>query len=117
LLVIHCRALLAWSAQIELSPNTIIDFCLKGEVTRNGDFHRIVALARLCPGGDGAASLRLVEIYYRLLITRHISEVLTHDSHHDFEDEMCACAHFAAVVLQERIAGTRQAHQEYPAAR
>ncbi len=113
LLAIRCRALLEASALIELSQETVGTFCVKEDEASGDDFYRIVALARLCPAGKGAASLRLIEIYYGLLIsTRRIATASAARFAKHIQDETRACTHFAAVVLEKRIARARQLVRE-----
>jgi len=113
LFVIHCRALLASAALVELSPETVTDFCVKDDEASGDDFNRMVTLARMCPDTKGAAGLRFVEIYYRVLTSaRRISLASTPRLSNQIHDERRTCTHFAAVVLERRIAGARRLLRE-----
>ena len=113
LLAIHCRALLAASALIELSAETMRTFSMKEDEASGAAFRRIAALARLCPASSEAASLRIVEIYYGLLIaTPRISTAFAPRLAKHIHDETRACTHFAAVVLEKRITRARQLVRE-----
>ena len=113
LLVIQCRAWLADSARVELSPNTVADFSLIENEASPNDFYRLVGLARLCPESKGAVSLRLVEIYYRLLTWDPLISLASDPrSAEHIHNETRACTHFAAVLLETRIARARQVVRE-----
>ena len=114
--VVYCRALLAESAQVELSPSTISDFCVKEDEGSGDDFPRMVALAGLCQEFDGVHGLRFVEIYYRLLTPiQRASAGSAPRLANRIERERRACTHFAAVVLEKRIARTRRLLEDsYP---
>jgi len=107
--IVYCRALLAESAQVELSPNTISYFCVKEDEASGDDFARIVALVRMCQNTEEARSLRFVQIYYRLLTPiLRLSVVSGPRLAKRVQHERRACTHFAAVILEKRIARARQ---------
>ena len=113
LLVIHCRALLNAAAIVELCTGTKRDFGLHEDELSGCRFRRIVLLTRLCPEVEGAPSLRLIEIYFGLLtLTRKLPPACAYRLFPDPEGEVHACTHFAAVLLERRIARVREAAQE-----
>jgi len=108
-LIFYCLALLAESAQVELSPTTISDFCLKEDEASGDDFARIVALARMCQETEEERSLRFVQIYYCLLTPiLQLSVASGPRLAKRVQHERRACTHFAAVILEKRIARARQ---------
>lgn len=105
LLVIQCRALLAKSAGIELSPNTVADFGVIENEASGADFYRLVALARLCSENDRAVGLRLVEIHYcSLTWTGRISAASAPRFAKHIQNETRACTYTKPLRSRSRSA-------------
>jgi len=110
LLVIHCRALLSAAAAVELSSRTKRDFGLNKDELRGRGFRRIVLLTRLCPEIERAPGLRLIEIYFGLgALTQKLVPACACRFALDLDRQAHACTHFAAVLLERRIARAREA--------
>src|SRR5260370_6481620 len=69
--VAYCRSMLAAAARVILSDRTAIDFEITHNDSSGDDFPRLRALAGICQDSKGERNLRLVQIYYRLLVIVH----------------------------------------------
>lgn len=104
-LVSYVRSLLAETSRQTISLETAAIIGGEGHGASQGDFARLVALARLCPlRGKRRWQLSLVGGYYRLL---RLLGRWRASSRAWAEQEQRVCAYFAAVELDRRIATTR----------
>ena len=107
--VYYCRSALASTRNAEPSGHVLRAAGLQSGKTKSADFDRFLELVRLCPeSGKDAAQIRGIAIYYRFvrLLAQLLEQPLPAVSSWATK-EQCACAHFAAVVLDRRIASSR----------
>ncbi len=107
--IAYCRALIAASFRLELSPQAHEVTGIDDHIVRNDDFRRLLQLVRLCPepGNDGL-ELRAVRDYYALLgFLRSTLGSLAPALAAWTDRERQGCGYFAAVALDRRIAHNR----------
>lgn len=103
--VSYCRSLVLVYSKVELSPQARRMAGLEDRAPRGEEFHRLVQLVRLCPErGDDRMELRAVRAYYGLLSLLRSVRLLVPSAAVWVESERAACAHFAAVALDRRMA-------------
>ncbi len=105
--VSYCRSLLAVYSKVELSAKARELAGLNSQAVRGDEFARVLRLVELCPvPGDDRLEIRAVRTYFCLLnllrVTRPLAPALATWT----ENERTACAHFAAVALDRRVACT-----------
>src|SRR5258706_16221032 len=107
--IVYCRSLLAEFARIVISPDVMTDLSIQADETSGDDFPRLAALARLCQDTEEVYRLHFVQFYYRLLTAFYriptgpgtrFAKLMNR--------ERRACTHFAAVIIERRIAGARK---------
>jgi hypothetical protein len=107
--VSYCRSLTASSSRHVLSRE-VRDVTGITAATSEGDYARVMQLLQLCPDRpEDHARLQAVGFYYGMLslvreTVAHISPSLRAWA----ESEQAACANFAAVTLDRRIAFSRE---------
>ena len=108
--VYYCRSALASVNEVELSGHALGVAGLKGGRVAPGDFQRFLELVRLCPEQRAErAGIQAVAIYYKLLRSvDRASHVLIPALSAWAKGEQQSCSHFAAVVLDRRIASSRE---------
>ena len=107
--VSYCRSLVTASAQVDLSEDARELTGIPHRSAHAEEFPRLMLLVRLCPErGDDRFAVRAVRAYFFLLslvrgvVRRAVPRVA------DWADaERRACAYFAAVTLDRRIAYNR----------
>jgi len=107
--VYYCRSTLASTRNTKPSAHVLRVVGLESGRPNPGDFERFVELARLCPAqGKDATQIQGVASYYRLLrfVGRLLDRPLPAVSSWARQEQR-ACSHFAAVVLDRRIASSR----------
>ncbi len=107
--VSYCRSLTASSTRHTLSAE-VRDVTGIFAFASGGDFTRIVQLLRLCPDRpEDRAGLQAITLYYGILglLERTVARVLP-SLQFWAEHERASCANFAAVVLDRRIAFSRE---------
>lgn len=103
--VSYCRSLVVAYSKVELSPRARQLAELDSRDATGDEFPRLVQLVRLCPEpADDRLELRAVHAYYSLLslmrgVLFFAPPVMTWA-----DRERAACAHFAAVALDRRVA-------------
>jgi hypothetical protein len=103
--VSYCRSLVVVYSKVELSPQARRMAELEDREVRGEEFHRILQLVRLCPEpGDDHLELRAVRTYYSLLGLLRSIFMLAAARGTWVERERAACAYFAAVALDRRMA-------------
>ena len=107
--VSYCRSLLAASSELDLSEDVRELTGIRHRSIPPGDFPRLFILVGLCPDrGDGRFEVRAVHGYFFLLslaravLGRYVPRATTWT-----DAERSACAYFAAVALDRRIALNR----------
>jgi hypothetical protein len=107
--VSYCRSMLAYSATVALSDNVREFAKLQARSVAADDFDRFVQLLRLCPDlEDGKREVRAVGAYYSTLnVLSHAFRAALPDVANWAERERQNCSYFAAVVLDRRIAQSR----------
>ena len=107
--IVYCRSLLAEFARIAISPGVMTDLSIKEDEASGDDFPRLAGLARLCQETEEVYRLHSVQFYYRLLTALYriptgpgtrFAKLMNR--------ERRACTHFAAVIIERRIAGARK---------
>ena len=107
--IVYCRSLLAEFARIAISPGVMTDLSIKEDEASGDDFPRLAGLARLCQETEEVYRLHFVQFYYRLLTALYrISAGPGTRFAKLMNRERRACTHFAAVIIERRIAGARQ---------
>lgn len=107
--VSYCRSLMASSARHVLSEE-VRDVTGIQSTARGRDFARVVQLLQLCPERpEDQTGLRAVGLYYRILagaqmLLDRVAPAISSWTEH----ERAGCAYFAAVVLDRRIAFSRE---------
>jgi hypothetical protein len=107
--VSYCRSLIAACAGEELSLDAREVTGINGRSVAGDEFGRLVQLIQLCPeaGADGNR-LRAVGLYFRMMnLLRDTGRRLAPTVADWAEAERQACAYFAAVALDHRIAHSR----------
>jgi hypothetical protein len=107
--VYYCRSALASTKNAEPSGHVLRAVGLEGRKTNSADFERFLELVRLCPEhGKDAAQIRGVVTYYHFvrLLARLLQKPLPSLSSWARQEQR-ACSHFAAIVLDRRIASSR----------
>jgi hypothetical protein len=107
--VSYCRSLMASSCVHKLSQE-VRDVTGITTAASGRDFEKVVQLLRLCPERpDDSAGLQAVGFYYQILnllektIGRHVPSLYFWT-----EQERAGCANFAVVLLDRRIAFSRE---------
>ena len=109
--VAYCRSLMASSSAHPLSEE-VRDVTGIVAAASGRDFKKIMQLLSLCPGED-QTGLQAVGFYYGILnllektIRRHLPSL-----HFWMEQERAGCAYFAVVLLDRRIAFSREIAQQ-----
>jgi hypothetical protein len=107
--VSYCRSLTASSTRHTLSAE-VRDVTGISDLASGRDFTRIVQLLRLCPDRpEDRTGLQAVSLYYGILglLQRTVARILP-SLQFWAEHERASCANFAAVVLDRRIAFSRE---------
>jgi hypothetical protein len=107
--VSYCRSLMASSSRHPLSKE-VRDVTGISASASGQDFVRVMQLLRLCPERrEDRAGLRAVEVYYGILdlLEKTLARVLP-ALHFWTEQERAGCANFAVVLLDRRIAFSRE---------
>jgi hypothetical protein len=107
--VSYCRSLMASSLRHTLSQE-VRDVTGIAASASGRDFARVTQLLQLCPERpDDRAGLHAVEVYYGILglLEKTIARLLP-SLHLWTEQERAGCANFAVVVLDRRIAFSRE---------
>ena len=105
----HCRSVIAVYRKAELSEQVREVAGIEGQNVSSDQFGRLVQLVRLCPQkSDDQTDLKVVGVYYRLMgILRSVGRAFSSRISAWAESERSACAYFAAVALDRRIANSR----------
>lgn len=105
----YCRSLIVASSREPLSIQARDVTGIIGMTAPGNEFPRFVQLLQLCPERpEDRGPVRAVRVYYRLLSM--LRGALSHVAPHFVswaEGERGRCAYFAAVVLDRRIAFSR----------
>jgi hypothetical protein len=107
--VSYCRSLMASSTRHVLSGE-VRDVTGITTTASGKDFTRVVQILKLCPDRrEDRAGLQAVSLYYGLLgmLQRTVARLLP-SIQFWAEHERAGCANFAAVVLDRRIAFSRE---------
>lgn len=107
--VSYCRSLMASSSRHTLSKE-VRDVTGIANTASARDFARVMQLLRLCPERpDDRAGLQAVGIYYDILalLEKTIGRLMP-ALHAWTEQELSGCANYAVVVLDRRIAFSRE---------
>lgn len=107
--VSYCRSLMASSARHRLSKE-VRDVTGITASAGAGDFVRVMQLLQLCPERpDDRPGLKAVGIYYSLLgvLEKTLARIVP-SLHVWMEQERAGCANFAVVLLDRRIAFSRE---------
>ena len=103
--VSYCRSLVAAYLKVELSPEVRRMAELDSRDALGDEFPRLVQLVRLCPErGDDGLELHAVHAYYSLLSLLRKALFVAPAVAMRVDRERAACAHFAAVALDRRVA-------------
>jgi hypothetical protein len=107
--VSYCRSVLAASAKEPLSLQARDVTGIKGMTAPAGEFPRFLQLLELCPERpEDRGPVRAVRAYYRMLGAMRVAFAWMVPSLATWtEAERGQCAYFAAVVLDRRIAFSR----------
>ena len=107
--VSYCRSLVAASAQVDLSGDARELTGIRHRSALAEQFPRLMLLVGLCPErGDDRFEVRAVRGYYRLLSAlRAVVQRVGPGVASWIDSERKACAYFAAVELDRRIAFNR----------
>jgi len=105
--VSYCRSLLAVYSKVELSAKARELAGLNSQGARGDQFVRVLRLVELCPApGDDRLEIGVVRTYFCLLNLLRVTRPLAPALATWMEHERTACAHFAAVALDRRVACT-----------
>lgn len=107
--VSYCRSLMASSSRHTLSKE-VRDVTGIANTASARDFARVMQLLRLCPERpDDRTGLQAVGIYYDILalLEKTIGRLMP-ALHAWTEQELSGCANYAVVVLDRRIAFSRE---------
>lgn len=107
--VSYCRSLMASSSGHTLSKE-VRDVTGIPSLASGRDFPRVMQLLRLCPERpDDRTGLQAVGIYYDILaLLQKTIARLVPSLHAWTEHELSGCANYAVVVLDRRIAFSRE---------
>jgi hypothetical protein len=107
--VSYCRSLMASSSRHTLSKE-VRDVTGIPTSAAGADFTRVVQLLELCPERpDDHNKLRAVRAYYRILsLVQNSAAALAPALKVWTEQERADCTNFAAVILDQRIAFSRE---------
>ena len=107
--VSYCRSLMAASSRHTLSRE-VRDVTGIPASASGRDFERVMQLLRLCPERpDDRTGLQAVGIYYGILnVVEKTVAALVPSVHMWAEQERAGCANFAIVLLDRRIAFSRE---------
>jgi hypothetical protein len=105
----YCRSMLAYSATVALSDNVREFAGMQARVVAADDFDRFLQLLQLCPDLDAdKKEIRAVGAYYSTLnVLGHAFRSVVPNVAAWAERERQNCSYFAAVVLDRRIAQSR----------
>jgi hypothetical protein len=105
----YCRSMVAYSAAVALSDNVREFAGMQNQNVAANDFDRFRQLLHLCPNLDAdKKELRAVGAYYSTLsLVGHAFRSVVPDVAAWAERERQNCSYFAAVVLDRRIAESR----------
>ena len=105
----YCRSMLTYSATVALSNNVREFAGMQARSVAADDFDRFLQLLRLCPDLDtDKREIRAVGAYYSTLnLLNHAFRVAMPNLASWAERERQNCSYFAAVVLDRRIAQSR----------
>lgn len=107
--VSYCRSLMASNSSHTLSTE-VRDVTGISSVASAGDFTRVMQLLRLCPERrEDRTGLQAVGMYYSLLnlLQKTVARMLP-SLQPWAEQERAGCANFAVVILDRRIAFSRE---------
>jgi len=107
--VSYCRSLMASSARHSLSRE-VRDVTGIPAAASSRDFIRVIQLMRLCPERpEDRTGLQAVGLYYDILglLEKTVARILP-SLHFWAEQERAGCANFAIVLLDRRIAFSRE---------
>jgi hypothetical protein len=107
--VSYCRSLMASSTRHPLSKE-VRDVTGIPASASGGDFVRVMQLLRLCPERpEDRTPLQAVEIYYEILglLEKSVARIAP-SLQFWTEQERAGCANFAVVLLDRRIAFSRE---------
>ena len=107
--VSYCRSLMALSSRHMLSRE-VRDVTGIAAQASGGDFDRVVQLLSLCPERpDDRSGLQAVGFYYWILgVMDHTVARISPSLHGWAEQERAGCANYAVVLLDRRIAFSRE---------
>jgi hypothetical protein len=107
--VSYCRSLIAACAKEELSLQAREVTGISGHSVSGDEFLKLAGLVRLCPDpGADRSRMRAVGLYFRMMnLLRESGNRVAPAVSAWAERERQACAYFAAVVLDHRIAHSR----------
>ena len=107
--VSYCRSLVASCSGVDLSSEARELTGIQHRSAHAEEFPRLMLLVGLCPErGDDRFEVRAIRWYYRLLsLLRAVLRRLVPSGANWAESERTACAYFAAVALDRRIAYNR----------
>jgi len=107
--VSYCRSMLANSITVMLSDNVREFAGMQARSVAADDFDRFQQLLRLCPDLDaGKREIRAVGAYYSTLnVLNHAFRMALPNVAAWAERERQNCSYFAAVILDQRIAQSR----------
>jgi hypothetical protein len=103
--IAYCRSLVLAYGKVELSAKTREVAAIANDIPAD-EFKRLLLLARMYPDpGDDHVEIRAVSAYYSLLSVLHtLLNAIRRQSDGWTGRERAACAYFAAVTLDRRIA-------------
>jgi hypothetical protein len=107
--VSYCRSLMASSTRHQLSAE-VRDVTGIQTVATGSDFARVMQLLQLCPErSEDRPGLQAVELYFSILkATQKVFARIIPSLESWTEQELAGCANFAVVVLDRRIAFSRE---------
>jgi len=107
--VSYCRSLMASSSRHTLSKEVRDVTGIQASASA-GDFARVMQLLSLCPERpDDRTGLQAVEVYYAILgMLNKLTARMVPSLHLWAEQERAGCANFAVVLLDRRIAFSRE---------
>ncbi len=103
--IFYCRSVVLAYATVEVSAQARELAGLVERATRGDEFPRLVQLAAMCPEPSGnRTEVLAVRAYYGLVSLLSVLRPLAPALHAWVERERAACAYFAAVALDRRMA-------------
>lgn len=111
--VLYTRSVIAASRKQALSDNVREITGLRGDVVEAAQFGRLLQLVELCPGsGNDTMGIRAVRAYFNglsllLSLTPQMSTGAFAKAAEWLNRERSACAYFAAITLDQRMAYSR----------